>query len=535
MALPGLRIIKNAVPLAEGASAHVLAAEAHSVPFRQQRSKSQRLGVGPVDALSGGDGLLAGSEEAFRNGGVEVEPLWNFEQAFAHLLELRELHAGVHGNVVVSSLRFCHAALERISAVGHLVPVSQRIDAVFQLLFKLTLQSRCARFVQNTLRREVQAEKRSRGWMLGDRPRHVRLRKSRLVRLIMPVASVTDDVDDHITAKGLPEIERQLRGVDHLHRAITVHMNDGGLDHFGHVRAVVRTPRILGLRCEADLVVRDDVNRAASLIAGQLREVQDLSHQSLTSESRITMQKQGNDLLAVLCVPKRTLTRTCHALDHRIHGFQMAWIRCQHDAHLVPAAGFPGRLKAKVVLHVTVTCHHIGHVVLAEFVKQIIQRFPQEIGQNAESSAVRHPHDDLLAAAGWQTLKNRLQSDQHRLGTLNGKALLADEPAVQETLERFRLQQPAQGVDLLCGGWFRIQITSFDALQPPVPHLRIVDVHEFESGLPAESAAQLGQHRFQLHRTATAKQMRLHLLVELIFGETESGSRQRWDLGPSGA
>ncbi len=109
---------------------------------------------------------------------------------------------------------------------------------------------------------------------------------------------------------------------------------------------------------------------------------------------------------------------------------------------------------------------------------------------------------------------------EHRLAAFDGEALLADETAVQEALEGFRFEQPAQGIDLVLGVGLGVEITAFHAVQQPRTHFRVVNVHELEARLPAVDAAQLGQHRLELHRLAATEQVRLHLLFQLGLGRS---------------
>ncbi len=70
---------------------------------------------------------------------------------------------------------------------------------------------------------------------------------------------------------------------------VAVHVKDRRLDHLGHVsRVKTRTSRF-GRRRESNLVVDDDVHRAAYVIARELRKVQRLRDDALARERRVAV------------------------------------------------------------------------------------------------------------------------------------------------------------------------------------------------------------------------------------------------------
>ena len=393
------------------------------------------------------------------------------------------------------------------------------------------MQRRGTGFVEHALAGEVETEQRRGGRMLRDAAGHVRLREAGLIGLIVTVAAVANDVDDDIAAKGLTELQGELRGADDFHRAIAIHMEDGRLDHLRHVGAVVGRTGVLRHRGEADLVVHDEVDRAAGAVTGKLREIQHLRDETLAGESGVTMDEHRDDLLAVLCIAQRTLTGTCHAFYDRIDRFKVARVRREHHADAVAAASLAHGFKAEVILHIAIAADHVGHVVLAELVKEILQRLAQEIRQHAEAATMGHAEHDFLAAVGWQAFEDRLQRHEQGLATFHGETLLPHETAMQEALEAFGLQQPAQRIHLLlCAGFWRFG--DLDAIQQPGADFWIVDVPELEAGFATIDAAQLAEHRFELHRLTTTEHVRLHVFLEFLIREAKARERERRDVRP---
>src|SRR5215468_8866783 len=70
-------------------------------------------------------------------------------------------------------------------------------------------------------------------------------------------------------------------------------VNDGRLDHPGDVGRVHARPRVLRRGGEADLVVHDDVHRAAGPVSAQQRQVQRLGHHALPGERGIAVDEHG--------------------------------------------------------------------------------------------------------------------------------------------------------------------------------------------------------------------------------------------------
>ena len=63
VALFGLGVDQDGVPLAEGAAAAVLAAQADGGVFPEERAEGEGLGEGPVDGLPGLERLEPGREQ----------------------------------------------------------------------------------------------------------------------------------------------------------------------------------------------------------------------------------------------------------------------------------------------------------------------------------------------------------------------------------------------------------------------------------------------------------------------------------------
>ena len=91
-----------------------------------------------------------------------------------------------------------------------------------------------------------------------------------LVGLVVAVAPVADEVDDDVLAERLAELERELHHAHARLGVVAVHVEDRRLHHLGDVGGVHARAAELGRGREPELVVHDDVDGAADLVAGDL-------------------------------------------------------------------------------------------------------------------------------------------------------------------------------------------------------------------------------------------------------------------------
>ena len=110
----------------------------------------------------------------------------------------------------------------------------------------------------------------------------------------------TDDVDHHVLAELQAEFQRQLGRQHHGFGVITVHVQYRRFDHLDDVRTVqgrAAVTRVTG--GETNLVVDDDMHRAARVIPTGLGQGQRLHHNALPSECCVTVHQHRQNLLAV--------------------------------------------------------------------------------------------------------------------------------------------------------------------------------------------------------------------------------------------
>ena len=136
--------------------------------------------------------------------------------------------------------------------------------------------------------------------MLGDRGVHQRLGEARLVAFVVAEAAVAPHVDDDVAAELLAIFDRQLAAEGHRFGIVAVDVEDRRLDRLGDVRRIRRGARELRAGGEADLVVDDEVDRAAGAVAGQAGEAEAFGDDPLPRERRVAVEQDR-------------AARSCHA------------------------------------------------------------------------------------------------------------------------------------------------------------------------------------------------------------------------------
>ena len=98
---------------------------------------------------------------------------------------------------------------------------------------------------------------------------HQRLREHRLVALVVAVAAIAEHVDDDWLLEFLPEFGRDLGREDDGLGIVAIGVKDRRLDHFGDIGRIRRGAAVARISGKADLVVDDEMHRAAGTVAAQ--------------------------------------------------------------------------------------------------------------------------------------------------------------------------------------------------------------------------------------------------------------------------
>ena len=302
----------------------VLAGDPDRDAVDEQRRERERLRLAPVDAAL--VDRVAAALELLHQLRVRREALGDAQQLLVQLAQplggdrRDDGVAGRGGNAPLAD------GLRVIAAEGLL----QRLVRALQLRLHLG-----GELVRPLLRDDAALDELRRvllahGRVLGDRGREQRLRVRRLVLLVVAVAAVADEIDDDVVAEAPPVREREPDGRDRRFRIVGVDVDDGNVEALREVARVARRAAALGIGGEADLVVRDQVQRAAGRVAVERLEVQRLRHLALAGERRVAVdQHRERDGRVVVAGAGRAvgLLGAGAALDDRVDRLEMARVR----------------------------------------------------------------------------------------------------------------------------------------------------------------------------------------------------------------
>src|SRR5579883_624335 len=127
--------------------------------------------------------------------------------------------------------------------------------------------------------------------MRADHPVHQRLGEARLVALVMPEAPIAEHVDDDWFVESLPKLDRDFGAIDDRFGIVAIDVKDRRLDQLGDVGGVRRRARIARIGGEADLVVDDEMDRAAGAMAAKAGKAETFRDHTLAGEGGVAMDE----------------------------------------------------------------------------------------------------------------------------------------------------------------------------------------------------------------------------------------------------
>ncbi len=315
--------------------------------------------------------------------------------------------------------------------------------------------------------------------MLGDGGCEQRLRVRGLVLFVVAVAAVADEVDDDVVTEAAPIGEREPDGRDRGLGLVGVHVDDRNVEALREVARVARRAAVAGVGREADLVVRDHVERAAGRVAGKSFEVERLGDLALAGERRVTVDEdRQRDRGVVVAVARRAvgLLGARASLDDRVDRFEMARVRRERHRD-VAGARRARALGAEVVLHVAAPAllvhdDRLDRALAFELAEDHLVRTPDDVREHVEAAAVRHPDHDLVRAGVRTELDRLVEHRHHHVEAFDRELLLAEEGAAQVALHPLDLAEPAEEPHLLLRSERLPVAARLDRL--PEPHALLV-------------------------------------------------------------
>ena len=154
----------------------------------------------------------------------------------------------------------------------------------------------------------------------------------------MAEAAIAEHVHHHVLQEALAELGRDARAMDDGLGVVTVHVEDGGFHHLRDVGGVRRGPRVMRRGREADLVVDDDMDRAAGAVAARARHRKAFRHDTLAGEGRIAVHQHGDHHRAAglhIAIAELDLLGAGLTEHDGVHRFQMRGVRGEREVDLV--------------------------------------------------------------------------------------------------------------------------------------------------------------------------------------------------------
>ena len=284
---------------------------------------------------------------------------------------------------------------------------------------------------------------------------HRRLRVARLVALVVAVAPVADEVDDDIVAEAIAVHHRQPRGGQACLRVVGVDVDDRRVEALGQVGAVIGRASLAWPGREADLVVGDEVHRAAGGVAIETGKVERFGHHALRRERGVAVDQDRQRQCMVEPGDRSGsigLLGAGATLDDRVDRLEVARVRRQDDLHLRVVGGQEGSLGAEVVLHVVRAtlrrCRGLDPGAAGlELGQDRLVADADDVGLHVQPAAVRHADHHVARAVVGGVAQDDVEHRHHGVQPLDAEALLPEVRLVEEALQALDRDEPLEERD----------------------------------------------------------------------------------------
>ena len=300
----------------------------------------------------------------------------------------------------------------------------------------------------------------------------------------MAVLAPAPHVDDGVGAELLAELVGQLRDPRAGLGIAAVHVEDRYLDALRVAGDVLAGGAILEIGGEADLVVDDQVEGAADVVAGEPHHVEALGGGALAGERCVAVDDDGHMQQAVK-VAVAVAARTRATESDRTHELEMRGVRAERDAHAAAVERGPVAAVSLVVLHVAAAVLEVGLPRFLEVRHHLLGLLPELIHHHAQAAAVRHADDEFRGAQARRQLDPRFHDERGALAALDAESLLADVAGREEVLERLRLHELLEQEPAPVLREHRAVAAGLHALREPRALGRVLDVHELDADAAA--------------------------------------------------
>lgn len=469
-------VVQDSVTLREGTTLNILTGNTDVVTLINKGTESKSLSSGPVNALALFNNLLAVGQDTLEVA-VESEALWSIADGSSDMLQELGLNGGVKvrqnlGGQLLGGLEAVPGGGEPFLASGLVVlaaveaVVEHSPDPLLVLVNVLLGEAALGNQLLDVLVDLV--------LLLGNALVHQGLGERRLVGLVVTLLTVANNVNNDIALElGTPVSGNLANVVDGLD-VVTVHVEDGGVDRLGDVRAVGGGTSETGVSGETDLIVHDNVNGTTGRVGGEGVEAHGLVNNTLSSESSVTVQQNTHGAVELGLVVVVVLDGAGLSEHDGVLSFQMRGVGDQGE--LDALAGGRGTLEVhtQVVLDVTRALVR-GFGRTGEFTEDRLVGLTDDVGKDVETTTVRHTDDNVLDTVVNATVNQGLHTGNERFTTLKTETLVVGELGGQEGLEAVRPDQTVKDAALVIHGVL-VALGNLEAVADPVAGLAVGNV-----------------------------------------------------------
>ena len=271
-----------------------------------------------------------------------------------------------------------------------------------------------------------------------------RLRERRLVAFVVTVAAIAHQVDQVVELEALPVCDRQPGRLDAGDRIIGIHVGDRNLEATRQAAGVTGAEGLFRIGGEADLVVGDDVDDAADVVALEPRQVQGFGHHALARKGRVAVDENRQHLALVDDRRAGLIDRrgrgARHAVQDRVDRFEVARVG-RHRDHDLLGQSLRLRLdpRAGVILHVAHPAEVDAQPVLQDGVLELREnlrvRLLQDVREHIQAATMGHRDHHVLHAAFRRVVNDLVDDRHHHVEAFDREPRLARERPLQEALE----------------------------------------------------------------------------------------------------
>ena len=327
-------------------------------------------------------------------------------------------------------------------------------------------------------------------FVLANRIIHQRLGKLGLITFIVAEAAIAPHVDHDIALEFLAIIDCQLASESHRFRVVAIDVQDRRLNALCHVRRVGRSAREFRSGCEPDLVVDDEVDAAAGVVAVDPCQAQAFPYNALARESCIAVDQDRQHLFVLVEIVTNGLLRAGLAQHNRVNRFEVGRVGDERHMHFDPVklAVCAG---TQVIVHVARAADILRTRRSAgKFVEDHSVWLGHDVREYVETSAVRHPVDDLADAVRAAILDHRFERGDHCFAAIEAKALGADILLREEVFVFLAADHRLQDCALAFLGELDRFARALELVLQESPLFGVGDVHVFEAHIAAIGRAQ---------------------------------------------